>query len=52
MTTQNITDVLEQLADAPDEAGPIEIPTITEAPEPGLQEITECIYLGHSNCSE
>ena len=41
MTTQNITDVLEQIADASDEAVPTEIPTITEAPEPGLQDITE-----------
>ena len=41
MTTQNITDVLEQIADAVDEVGPAEVPMITEAPEPGLQEITE-----------
>ena len=41
MTSQNITDVLEQIADAVDEAGSTEVPTITEAPEPGLSEITE-----------
>ena len=41
MTSKNITDVLEQIADAVDESGPIGMPTITEAPEPGLQEITE-----------
>ena len=41
MTSQNITDVLEQIADAVDEAPAAEVPMITEAPEPGLSEITE-----------
>jgi len=41
MTSQNITDVLEQIADAVDEVPAAEMPTITEAPEPGLSEITE-----------
>ena len=41
MTSQNITDVLEQIADAVDEAPEAEVPMITEAPEPGLSEITE-----------
>ena len=41
MTSQNITDVLEQIADAVNEAPAAEVPTITEAPEPGLSEITE-----------
>ena len=41
MTTENITNVLEEIADSLDEAGPVEVPMITEAPEPGLQEITE-----------
>jgi len=41
MTTENITNVLEEIADAVDTAGSIEPPMITEAPEPGLQEITE-----------
>ena len=41
MTSQNITDVLEQIADAVDEVPAAEVPTITEAPEPGLSEITE-----------
>ena len=41
MTSQNITDVLEQIADAVQEAPEAEIPAITEAPEPGLSDITE-----------
>ena len=41
MTTENITNVLEEIADAVDTASSIEPPMITEAPEPGLQEITE-----------
>ena len=41
MTSQNITDVLEQIADAVNEAPAAEVPTITEAPEPGLSEITD-----------
>ena len=41
MTSQNITDVLEQIADAVDEMPPGEVPLITEAPEPGLSEITD-----------
>jgi len=41
MTSQNITDVLEQIADAVDEMPPGEVPMITEAPEPGLSEITD-----------
>ena len=41
MTTENITNVLEEIADAVDTDGSIEPPMITEAPEPGLQEITE-----------
>ena len=41
MTTENITNVLEEIADSLDGAGPVEAPMITEAPEPGLQEITE-----------
>ena len=41
MTSQNITDGLEQIADAVQEAPEAEIPAITEAPEPGLSDITE-----------
>ena len=41
MTTENITSFLEEIADGVGEGGAAEAPIITEAPEPGLAEITE-----------